>query len=188
MNGYGNPVRRFPVPALKGLGNPAASDIPVARIADMMLRPGEDYDFDGRTQRYPDIRLVYWCGGNPFHHHQDLNRLRRAWERPETIVVNEIWWTPTAKLADIVLPATTTLERNDIGASSRDRYIMAMHQVVEPVGEARNDFDIFGGLAARLGIAAAFTEGRGRGGVAAPSLRRVAPAGSPQRSRAAGFR
>ena len=31
---------------------------------------------------YPDIRLVYWAGGNPFHHHQDLNRLRRAFNGP----------------------------------------------------------------------------------------------------------
>ena len=41
----------------------------------MLLGPGESFDYDGRRLRYPDIRLVYWCGGNPFHHHQDLNRL-----------------------------------------------------------------------------------------------------------------
>ena len=69
-------------------------------------------------------RLVYWAGGNPFHHHQDLNRLRRIWERPETIIVHEPWWTATARHADIVLPATTSLERNDAarratGLSSR---------------------------------------------------------------------
>ena len=69
---------------------------------------------------YPDIRLVYWAGGNPFHHHQDLNRLQRAWQKPETVIVHESWWTPTARHADIVLPATTTLERNDVGGSSRD--------------------------------------------------------------------
>ena len=64
---------------------------------------------------YPDIRLVYWAGGNPFHHHQDLNRLRVAWRKPETIVFNEQFWTPAARMADIVLPATTSLERDDIG-------------------------------------------------------------------------
>ena len=109
---------------------------------------------------YPDIRLVYWCGGNPFHHHQDLNRLIEAWRRPETVIVHEPWWTATARHADIVLPATTTLERNDIGANSRDRFIVAMEQAVEPVGEARNDHDIFTALAGRLGVVEAFTEGR----------------------------
>ena len=64
---------------------------------------------------YADIRLVYWAGGNPFHHHQDLNRLRRAFARPETLIVHESVWTGTARHADIVLPATTTLEREDIG-------------------------------------------------------------------------
>ena len=56
---------------------------------------------------------------------------RKAWRQPETIVVNEIWWNATAKYADIVLPATTTLERNDIGASGRDRFVLAMKKAVE---------------------------------------------------------
>jgi biotin/methionine sulfoxide reductase len=59
-----------------------------------------------------------------------------------------------------VLPATTTLERNDIGATSRDRFILAMEQAIDPVGEARNDYDIFRAVARRLGTEAAFTEGR----------------------------
>ncbi len=90
-----------------------------------------------RAATYPDIRLVYWAGGNPFHHHQDINRLRRAWQRPETIIVHEPWWTATARHADIVLPATTTLERNDIGASHRDAFVVAMQQAIAPVGEAQ---------------------------------------------------
>ena len=58
--------------------NPVRAFIPVARIADLLLQPGESFDYDGARHTYPDIRLVYWAGGNPFHHHQDLNRLRRA--------------------------------------------------------------------------------------------------------------
>jgi hypothetical protein len=60
----------------------------------------------------------------------------------------------------IVLPATTSLERNDIGGSPRDRFVIAMHQAIDPVGEARNDFDIFRDLARRLGCEGAFAEGR----------------------------
>ncbi|MGI9479667.1 MAG: molybdopterin-dependent oxidoreductase [Hyphomicrobiaceae bacterium] len=156
MHGQGNPLMQaLPVSHSTGK-NPTGSFIPVARVTDLLEKAGEEYDFDGERRRYPDTKLVYWCGGNPFHHHQDLNRLLQAWRRPDTVVVNEPWWTPTAKLADIVLPATTTLERNDIGASSRDRFIMAMKQAVPPQGEARNDFDIFGGLAERTGVAKAF--------------------------------
>jgi len=148
------------MPSLPQGRNAVASFIPVARIADMLLNPGQPFEYDGATLRYPEIRTVYWCGGNPFHHHQDLARLGRAFARPDTVVVHEPFWTATARHADIVLPATTTLERNDIGASAMARHVFAMKQALSPVGEARNDFDIFSGLAARLGVREAFTEGR----------------------------
>jgi biotin/methionine sulfoxide reductase len=159
-NGIGVPRIDVPGPELPLPLNPARTVIPVARIADMLLDPGARYAFNGRQYTYPDVKLIYWAGGNPFHHHQDLNRLARAWQKPETVVVHDSWWTPTARHADIVLPATTTLERNDVGGSSRDSFILAMHRAIDPVGEARNDFDIFRALARRLGYEAAFTEGR----------------------------
>jgi biotin/methionine sulfoxide reductase len=159
-NGMGNPRYETPLYGLPVGKNPTGLSIPVARVADMLLDPGATYRYDGATHVYPDVRLVYWAGGNPFHHHQDLNRLREAFRRPETIIVNECYWTATARHADIVLPTTTTLERNDIGGASRDPYLLAMHKLVEPVGEARNDFSIFADLAERLGDRDAFTEGR----------------------------
>jgi biotin/methionine sulfoxide reductase len=140
--------------------NPIDRAIPVARISDMLLNPGTTIDFDGRRITYPDIRLIYWCGGNPFHHHQDLNRLLAAWQRPETIIVHEPWWTPLARYADIVLPATTSFERNDIGGGTRDLFILAMQKAIEPVGEARDDYRVFVELATRFGFTEAFTEGR----------------------------
>lgn len=158
--GIGSPKSPYGTPVFSAGPNPAKSAIPVARISDMMLDPGGAYDFNGERLTYPDIRLVYWAGGNPFHHHQDINRMVEAWRRPETIVVHEPWWTPTARHADVVLPATTTLERNDIGAATRDRHLVAMHQAIAPIGQARNDYDIFCGLAERLGISAAFGQGR----------------------------
>ncbi len=160
LEGYGNDRREIGKPSLPPGKNPIDTWIPVARISDLLLHPGETYTYDGKERVYPDIRMVYWCGGNPFHHHQDLNRLVRAWRRPETIVVNDPFWTATARHADIVLPATTTLERNDIGTQSADRFILSMEKVIDPVGDARNDHDIFSGLAERLGTREAFTEGR----------------------------
>lgn len=121
-------------------------------MADLLLQPGRTIPFNGKTVTFPNIKLVYWAGGNPFHHHQDISRLVEAWNRPETIIVNEVWWTATARQADIVLPATTTFERDDVGASPRDRFIVAMPQLIEPVGQARNDYDIFSDLAGHLGF------------------------------------
>ncbi|TBW41278.1 Asp-tRNA(Asn)/Glu-tRNA(Gln) amidotransferase GatCAB subunit C [Siculibacillus lacustris] len=159
VNGVGNAVPATRWPVLPQGTNRVADFIPVARIADALLSPGETYDFDGESRRYPDLRLIYWAGGNPFHHHQDLNRLRRAWQRPEAVIVNESWWNPLARHADIVLPATTALERDDIAASVRDRFVSPSHRVLAPVGEARDDYAIFSALAERLGAAEIFTEG-----------------------------
>lgn len=160
MNSVGNPRQEGPAPMMSTGPNPANLAIPVARISDMLLQPGEPYDFCGETLHYPDIHLVHWAGGNPFHHHQQLNRLVAGWQRPDTVIVQDIVWTPAAQMADIVLPVTTTLERNDIGGSSRDRFVLAMHQAVRPQHQARNDFDIFADIADRLGYRDRFTEGR----------------------------
>ena len=156
----GKPPLAAPLPTLPQGRNSIADFIPVARIADMLLHPGDEFDYDGRRLAYPDIRLLYWAGGNPFHHHQDLNRLRRAFARPDTVIVHESAWTATARHADIVLPATITLEREDIGGSAGDPLLVAMHRAVDPYGNAQDDYKIFAGLAERLGIAEAFTESR----------------------------
>ncbi len=161
--GIAEPPAVFRTPGMESASNPLNRAIPAARIAQCLLHPGEAYDFNGRRSAYPDIKLVYWAGGNPFHHHQDTNQLRSAFRRPQTVVVHEPWWTATARHADIVLPATTTLERNDIGCAQRDRFVIAMQKGIEPVGEARNDYDIFAALAQRLGFEAQFTQGRDEG-------------------------
>ena len=140
--------------------NPVQDAIPVARIADLLERPGESFSYNGRTLAYPHIDLVYWAGGNPFHHHQDINRLRRAWTRPKTVIVNEINWTTTARMADIVFPVSSPLERDDFAGSSMDHWLTPMHAVLAPYGESRDDYTVFAGLAKRLGFEAEFTEGR----------------------------
>ncbi|HEV2635409.1 MAG TPA: molybdopterin-dependent oxidoreductase [Actinocrinis sp.] len=160
MGDVGDHGPQIRLPYLSQGENPVRTFIPVARISDMLLNPGAEYDYDGTRYTYPDIRLVYWAGGNPFHHHQDLGRLRRAFARPDTIVVHEPYWTSSARQADIVLPSTTTLEREDLGGGRRDTHLIAMQRAVDPVGEARDDYTILAGLANRLGYAQEFTEGR----------------------------
>ena len=160
LGGVGGPIVVGRAPAMSQLSNTLDSYIPVARITDLLEKPGVSYDYEGRTRTYPDIRLVYWAGGNPFHHHQDLNRLDRAWLRPETIVVQDPMWTPTALRADIVLPASTSIERNDIAGNRRSDMVVAMKRAIAPVGEARSDFEIFASLAEKLGVREGFTEGR----------------------------
>ena len=159
-NQIGNNVARMPYAALPQGTNKVADFIPVARISDMLLNPGAPFDYNGGSYRYPDIRLVYWAGGNPFHHHQDLNRMLAAWDRPDSIIMHDWCWNASTRRADIVLPCTTMLERADIGMSPKDPYIVAMAKAVEPVGEARDDYSILAGIAAKMGMEEVFTEGR----------------------------
>lgn len=164
----GSPTARGGILGGISAGSPASeagrklTPIPVARIADCLANPGKTIDFNGSKVTYPDVRMVYVAGGNTFHQHQDINNLVKAWQRPETIVVNEPYWTATAKHADIVLPATTTYERNDMdtGGDYSQLYVFPLHQCVPPQHESKNDFDIFAGIAEKLGVLDAFTEGK----------------------------
>ena len=160
VNAIGNHTGYLPNAALPVGPNEVSDFIPVARISDLLLNPGGEFDYNGRRYTYPDIRMVWWAGGNPFHHHQSLNRMLGAWRKPETIIVNEAWWNPMARHADIVLPCTSALERDDIAGSPHDGYLFASRRVVEPYREARDDFAIFCGIARELGVEAEYTEGR----------------------------
>ncbi len=142
-------------------GKNAVEDfIPVAMISDMLLNPRGPYSFQGETRTFPDARLVWWAGGNPFHHHQDLNRLHDAFQTPDTVIVNEMNWTATARHADIVLPVAAPQERTDFGAGKSDNALIPMPRLVPPPADVRVEHDIYADLAARLGDADAFTDGK----------------------------
>lgn len=166
--GYGSttPVGRsnklFPWPSVPQAQNPVSKFIPVARITDALLHPGAEYNYNGAMHTYPDLKLIYWAGGNPFHHQQDLHRLDEAWTRPDTVIVNEPWWTATARRADIVFPVTTPLERNDIMMNRRDPALVWMQKLFEPIGDARDDHDVFCGLAEKLGTLEEFRGGKSK--------------------------
>ena len=159
-NHIGGQFSIIPGAAFPQSDNKIDNFIPVARISDLLLNPGDTFDFDGQEYVYPDIKLIYWAGGNPFHHHQDINKLLLAWQKPETIICNEWCWNSLAKYSDIILPCTTPLERQDIMLSPRDPYVVSMSKLVEPFKEAKSDFDIFKGIAKKMDIENLFTEGR----------------------------
>ncbi len=143
--------------------NAVKEQVPYAHgLNDMLLNPGGSVDYNGEKITYPDIRLIYWAGGNPFSHQMDRNKQIKAWQKPETIIVNEPFWSNTAKFADIVLPANTTFERNDVVSASEysGRFVVAMPQLVEPQYESKSDFDIFTAISDRLGFKDKFTGGK----------------------------
>lgn len=151
MGDYGVGVAGSRLPTFPQGTNPVGDFIPCARISDLLLHPGEEIPYDGTRLRLPETRLAYWAGGNPFHHHQDLRRLRRALATLDTLVVHETHWTPTARHADIVLPVASSLERDDLAAGAGDTRLRASPRAVPPYGEAREELWILGRLAERLG-------------------------------------
>ncbi|OBI91106.1 molybdopterin guanine dinucleotide-containing S/N-oxide reductase [Mycobacterium asiaticum] len=159
-NGIGNPPLACGLPTLPQGANAVRKFIPVAAINELLHRPGDKLPFNGQLLDLPDIKCVYWAGGNPFHHHQNLPRLRRALARVDTIVVHEQFWTAMAKHADIVVPTTTSFERDDFGGSRTDSTLLAMKAMVAPYANARDDYDTFAALAQRMGFGERFTEGR----------------------------
>lgn len=159
-NHIGGQFSIIPGAAFPQSDNKIDNFIPVARISDLLLNPGDTFHFDGKEYEYPDIKLIYWAGGNPFHHHQDINKLLLAWQKPETVISNEWCWNSLAKYSDIILPCTTSLERQDIMLTPRDPYVISMTKLVEPFKEAKSDFDIFRGIAKKMYVENLFTEGR----------------------------
>lgn len=160
MNEPGLPPLRCGLPVLPQGLNPVQTFIPVAAVTDMLLQPGQPFDYNGMQLTYPDIRCVYWAGGNPFHHHQNIPRLRRALARVDTIVVHDPYWTAMAKHADIVVPSTTAYEREDYSGSRNDPLLVAMPALTQPYADSRDDYATFSALAERLGFGEEFTEGR----------------------------
>ncbi len=159
-NSIGGHYSQMPGASLPQGDKGVADFIPVARVSDMLLHPGEEFDFNGQRLTYPDIRLVWWAGGNPFHHHQDIGRMLRAWRKPETIIVNDWCWNAMAKHSDIVLPCTTPLERTDLAMAQRDPYVVVMDKVADAPGLVRDEYQTFSALAAHMGVGESFTEGR----------------------------
>src|SRR4029079_3510753 len=131
---------------------PAGTNPTGARVASSMLADLLDR---GRSGGYPaDIKMIYSVAGDLFNQVPNVHRIVAAAQRLEFMVVHDHFLTPTARYADIVLPATTFWERNDVHTpwAGAGHYAIFMRQAIEPVGECRNDIDICAALAARLGI------------------------------------
>ena len=148
--------------------NPVKAKIPVFLWTEAVLRGKELTAADGirGTQQLDnDIKLIYGVATNCLiNQHADINRtaeILRDDKKVEFLVVQDNFLTPTARFADIVLPACTQFETWGVedGWKYGDEVIL-QPKLVEPPGECKSDYRICADLAERLGIGAAFTEGR----------------------------
>lgn len=135
--------------------------IPVARWIDAILEPGKEINYNGGKVKLPDFKMMVISGCNPWHHHQDRNRMKKAFKKLQTVVTIEFAWTATCRFSDIVLPACTQWERNDIDVygSYSSRGLVAMHRLVDPLFQSKPDFQIMSELTQRFYRREEYTRG-----------------------------
>ncbi|UPQ87098.1 trimethylamine-N-oxide reductase TorA [Vibrio sinaloensis] len=135
--------------------------IPVARWIDCLLEPGKEIRYNGGKVKLPDFKMMVISGCNPWHHHQDRNRMKQAFKKLQTVVTVEFAWTATCRFSDIVLPACTQWERNDIDVygSYSSKGLIAMHRLVDPLFQSKPDFQIMSELTERFGRREEYTRG-----------------------------
>ncbi len=127
--------------------NPIDARVASPMLADLLAR--------GKAGGYPaDIKLIYSAGGDLFNQCPNAGKIAASLDNVEVIIAQDNFLTPTARHADIVLPATTFWERNDVQTpwAGAGHYAIFMRQAIAPMYECRNDFDIFADLAQRVGI------------------------------------
>ena len=98
------------------------------------------------------VRGMYIMGENPAMSDPDLNHARHALASLEHLVVQDIFMTETAWLADVVLPATAWPEKTGT-VSNTDRMVQLGQQAIDPPGQARADLWIIQDIARRMGLA-----------------------------------
>ncbi|HXW05478.1 MAG TPA: molybdopterin-dependent oxidoreductase, partial [Vicinamibacterales bacterium] len=107
----------------------------------------------------PPVQMLFVYNCNPLVTMPDQNRVLRGLEREDLFtVVYEQVFTDTCRFADVLLPATTFLENYDIAKGYGPISLQLVRPVIEPVGEARPNPEVFSALAGRLGIASAEEE------------------------------
>ncbi len=119
-----------------------------SRIGEILCGEREAL-FDG-----PPINALIIQNTNPLSVAPDQNKVKRGFAREDLFVcVHEQFMTETAKVADVVLPATTFLEHDDIYRGGGHQYIILGPKLVEPPGECRNNHEVISELAKRVGAA-----------------------------------
>ncbi len=98
-----------------------------------------------------ELKAVYAIGENPAQSEADMHRAVRLLESLDQLVVQDIFLTRTAQMADVVLPAAAAWCESEGTVTSSERRVQRVRKALEPPGEAREDIEIIAELAKRLG-------------------------------------
>jgi len=128
-------------------------------VADLPEKPGMKV-----TQMMPaahdgQLKAMYIIGENPLVSDADLNHAEASLRNLDFLVVQDIFLTETARLANVVLPSACFAEK-DGTFSNTERRVQRVRKAVEPPGQAREDWKIIGDLAGRMGYAMTYADSR----------------------------
>jgi len=104
-----------------------------------------------------NIKGMYCLGENPFLSDPNVNKVRKALGKLDFLVVQDIFLTETAEFADVILPATSYLEKMGTYTNT-DRRVQIGRPALEPPGEARLDWQIVADIATRMGYPMRYAE------------------------------
>ena len=99
-----------------------------------------------------EMKTVFVIGENPADSEADIHHARKMLEGLDLLVVQDIFMTRTAEMADVVLPASVGWAESDGTVTSSERRVQRVRAAVTPPGEARHDIDIIFDIAARMGM------------------------------------
>ncbi len=97
------------------------------------------------------IKSIYIIGENPLLSDSDTNHVRKALENLDFLVVQDIFMTETAKMANVVLPASSFMEK-DGTFTNTERRVQRVRKVIEPVGGSKPDWEILSGIIKAMGF------------------------------------
>ena len=97
------------------------------------------------------VRGMYMMGENPFLSDPNINKVRKALSALEFLVVQDIFLTETSEFADVILPASSYMEK-DGTYTNTDRRVQLGRKVLDPPGDARVDYEVVQDIARRIGL------------------------------------
>lgn len=188
---YGDPEGRIAHSKVARLipQNPVPQRLYRLLVPDAILDPPVSWKGEGFCNRsleqqftpftYPmpgcsEIKLFYRYGGSFLGTMTDTSKWPRMYqsEKLEFVVNQDCWWSAETGFADIILPACTQLERDDIGewgepggqtkggsSGCNFRVVVRLKKCIEPLWESKSDYQIFSLLARKLGLEQDYTEG-----------------------------